>query len=93
LKYEIYIERKVSTFPYENVTVGLTKQFEDSETPLEAGFMEVRDKLEEWITEEARRCGAKNPEPREKVLLAPNRRPRDPILDMSGESQDKRRFR
>ena len=93
MKYEIYVERKVSTYPYENLTVGYTQQFDDAETPRDAGFVEVRDKLDEWVTVEAKRIGPKSPEPREKILLHPGRRPVDTLLDMSGEPQDRRRFR
>ena len=90
MKFEIYIERKVSTFPYENVTVGLSQEFEDSVTPREAAFIEVRDTLEGWITEEAKRCGAKSPE---RVILQAGRKPRETYLDLSNEPQDRRRFR
>jgi hypothetical protein len=93
LKFEITVSRKVQTFPYESLGVTLTQQFDDSETPLEAAFIDVRDRLDQWVKEESERCGARSPEPREKVLLSPNRRPRDPILDMSQEPQDRRRFR
>jgi len=93
VRYEVYVERKVSTYPYENVTIGLSQQFDDEETPRDVGFNEVRDKLDEWVTEEARRVGPKDPEPREKIPLASGRRPRDPILDMSEEPNMRRRFR
>ena len=91
MKYEIYIERKVSTYPYENLTIGYTQQFDDAETPRDAGFVEVRDKLDEWVTVEAKRVGPKSPE---RVLISPKQpRPRDSILDLSNEPQDRRRFR
>jgi hypothetical protein len=92
MKYEIYIERKVSTFPYENLTIGYTQSFDDAETPRDAGYMEVRSKLDEWVTLEVRRIGPKDPEPRERILISP-KRPRDPILDMTDEHATRRRFR
>jgi len=85
MKYEVYVERKVSTFPYENLTIGLTQQFDDAEVPRDAGFEEVREKLDEWVTVEAKRIGPKSPESRQV-------RPRDPILDMSNEPAMRKRI-
>jgi len=81
MKYEIYVERKVSTMPYENMTIGYSQEFDDSETPRDEGFKMVRDKLEAWVVGEAKRVGVKNFELR------------DPILDMSNEPQDRRHYR
>ena len=82
MKYEVYIERKVITFPYENLTIGLTQQFDDGETPLEAGFLLVRDKLEDWVTSEMKRVGPKKLEPRSSI---------DSIFDMSNEPISRRK--
>ena len=81
MKYEIYVERKVSTMPYENMTVGYSQSFDDDVTPPDGAFKVVAGKVEEWVTAESRRVGVKNFEIR------------DPMLDMSNEPRASRRYR
>jgi len=55
LKYTIFYQRKVRAQAYEMLEIGLSREFDTSETPTEAGFAEVRDRVNAWIDEERER--------------------------------------
>ena len=46
--------RKVQTMPYENVTIGLTREFNEDEVSHDDAFKEVRDTVETWVNYELR---------------------------------------
>ena len=46
--------RKVQTMPYENVTISLTREFDEDEVSHDDAFKEVRDTVETWVNYELR---------------------------------------
>jgi len=56
-KFSISYSRKVQTRKYENVTISLTREFDEDETPYDHAFMEVRSKVDAWIKAELRILG------------------------------------
>ena len=56
-KFSISYTRKVQSQPYENVTISLTREFDEDETPYDHAFMEVRSKVDAWIKAELRILG------------------------------------
>ncbi|GAG90278.1 unnamed protein product [marine sediment metagenome] len=58
-KFEISYSRKVQTLQYENITVTLTKEFDDKDIKYDAAFSQVREKVNEWIENELIMLGLK----------------------------------
>jgi len=75
-KFSITYVRKVQTQPYENVTIGLTQEFEDKMSHDDA-FKEVRDRVEVWINYELQILGLKVTPPFFKAYLNRGKRARD----------------
>lgn len=61
MKYSITVSRLVQTYPYENLEIILSQEYDDYIVPRDAGFIEVRDKINEWITAESKRSGRRSP--------------------------------
>lgn len=57
VKFSITYARKVQTTQYENMTVELTAEFDDEETPRDYAWKQVRDKVHEWINNELESMG------------------------------------
>ena len=53
-KFSVSYTRKVQTVPYENVTVSLTREFDEDEVSHDEAFKEVRDTVETWVNYELR---------------------------------------
>ena len=51
-KFSVSYARKVQTLPYENITVNLTAEFDDEDTPHDHAFNTVRNKVELWLKNE-----------------------------------------
>ena len=51
-KFSVSYTRKVQTVPYENVTVNLTREFDEDEMPYDHAFKEVRDTVARWVDAE-----------------------------------------
>ena len=58
-KFSISYSRKVQTVPYENVTVSLTREFDEGEMSYDEAFKEVRDTVEVWVNYELQVLGVK----------------------------------
>jgi len=58
-KFSITYVRKVQTQPYENVTIGLTQEFDEGKVSHDDAFKEVRDRVEMWINYELQVLGLK----------------------------------
>ncbi len=56
-KFTVTYNRKVQTVQYENITVELTAEFDDEETPYWDAWKQVRDKVHEWINNELESMG------------------------------------
>jgi len=52
MKYTVHYSRKTRLADYDMLEVGLSREFDDSVTPVEAGYTSVRDQVEAWIGEE-----------------------------------------
>ena len=53
-KFSISYSRKVQTVVYENVTISLTREFDEDEMSHDEAFKEVRDTVETWVNYELR---------------------------------------
>jgi hypothetical protein len=51
-KFSITYSRLVQTVPFENVSVSLTREFDDEEVPYDYAFKEVRDTVARWVDAE-----------------------------------------
>ena len=51
-KFSVSYTRKVQTVPYENVTISLTREFDEDECSPDHAFKEVRDTVEQWVAAE-----------------------------------------
>lgn len=56
-KYSVTYRRSVQTQPFENMTVELTAEFDDEETPRDYAWKQVRDKVHEWLNNELESMG------------------------------------
>jgi len=52
MKYTVHYSRKTRLADYDMLELGLSIEFDDSVTPVEAGYTSVRDQVEAWISEE-----------------------------------------
>jgi len=52
MKYTVHYGRKTKLADYDMLEIGLSREFDDSVTPVEAGYAFVRDQVEAWIREE-----------------------------------------
>ena len=51
-KFSVSYTRKVQTVPYENVTVNLTREFDEDLCSPDQAFKEVRETVAKWIDAE-----------------------------------------
>jgi hypothetical protein len=58
LKFVVRYQRKVQPQPYENLTIGLEREFLDSDVNKDTAFRMVRNQVEYWI-HESLNCGEK----------------------------------
>lgn len=56
--FEITVKRRVQTYPYESLEVGLTEQFDDDKDRDKA-FQETARTVEEWVESELLIMGLK----------------------------------
>ncbi len=59
MKYTVHYGRKIRVADYEMLEVGLSREFDDSIVPVEAGYASVRDEVEAWIRELAGEAAGK----------------------------------
>jgi len=65
VKYTISYSRKIRVADYDMLELGLLREFDDSVTPVEAGYTSVRDQVEEWISEETGKISRESEKPTE----------------------------
>ena len=58
-KFSIAYARKVQTIQYENITIGLTAEFDDKDTTHDGAFSLVREKVNQWIEQDLIMMGLK----------------------------------
>ncbi len=51
-RFSVTYTRKVQTVTYENVTISLTREFDEDEVSHDHAFKEVRDTVARWIDAE-----------------------------------------
>jgi len=59
MKFSISYARKVQTVQFENITVTLTREFDEDEISPDYAFKEVRDKVNLWLNNELKSMGLK----------------------------------
>jgi len=65
MKYTVHYSRKTRLADYDMLEVGLSREFDDSVTPVEAGYTYVRDQVEAWIRETGKVSGESREKPAE----------------------------
>jgi len=65
MKYTVHYSRKTRLADYDMLEVGLSREFDDSVTPVEAGYTSVRDQVEAWIRETGKVSGESREKPAE----------------------------
>jgi hypothetical protein len=58
-KFSVTYTRLVRTIPYENITISLTREFDEDEVSHDYAFKEVRDTVARWIDVELQSLGLK----------------------------------
>ncbi len=58
-KFSITYARKVQTIPYENITISLTREFDEDEISHDYALKEVRDAVNRWVNTELKILGVK----------------------------------
>jgi len=63
MKYTVHYSRKIRVADYDMLEVGLSREFDDSVTPVEAGYTYVRDQVKQWISEETGKVSRESEKP------------------------------
>lgn len=59
MKYTIIYRRTIQTKPYTTSTIGLSVEFDTAEVPIEAGYYDIRDRVDRLVLEERNRLAEK----------------------------------
>lgn len=65
MKYTVSYSRKIRVADYDMLELGLLREFDDSVTPVKAGYTLVRNQVEEWISEETGKISRESEKPTE----------------------------
>lgn len=59
MKYSISVSKKVQTYPYENIEVSYSAEYDSEDVPPDVAYHEVSSQVNEWINMGLKQLGLK----------------------------------